>query len=64
MVFTLPTLPAGDEVSGEAAGKAGGFSLHGGVAARAEERAELERLCRCIGRPAVSAQNCSPTEDS
>ncbi len=37
-VFTLQSLPAGDEGSGAAAGKVGGFSLHAGVAARADER--------------------------
>jgi hypothetical protein len=60
-VFTLQTLPAGDEPFGEAAGQAGGFSLHAGVAARAEERAKLERLCRYISRPAVSEQRLSLT---
>ncbi len=54
-VFTLQTLPAGDEPFGEGVGKVGGFSLHGGVAARADERGKLERLCRYISRPAVSA---------
>jgi len=38
-----------------------GFSLHGGVAARADERKKLERLCRCISRPAVSEQRLSLT---
>ena len=31
-----------------------GFSLHAGVAAKADERNKLERLCRYISRPAVS----------
>jgi ribosomal protein S27E len=39
-VFTLQTLPASDEPPGAAAGKIGGFSLHAGVAARADERGQ------------------------
>ena len=54
-VFTLQSLPAGDEGSGAAAGKVGGFGVDAGVAARADERSKLERLCRYISRPAVSA---------
>ena len=38
-----------------------GFSLHPGVAARAEERKKLERVCRCISRPAVSEKRLSLT---
>ena len=45
-----------DEPSGAVAGKVGGFSLHAGVAARADQRAKLERLYRYISRPAVSEQ--------
>jgi hypothetical protein len=61
-VFTLQSLPAGDEGSGAAAGKVvGGFSLHAGVAARADERDKLERLCRYISRPAVSQARLSLT---
>ena len=39
-VFTLQTLPASDpeEPFGDAVGKVAGFSLHAGVAARADER--------------------------
>ena len=33
-----------------------GFSLHAGVATRANERTRLERLCRYITRPAVSTK--------
>ncbi len=49
-VFTLQTLPAYDleEPFGGAAGQVTGFSLHAGVAARANEREKLERLCRYI----------------
>ncbi len=60
-VFTLQTLPASDELFDDGAGKMGGFSLHAGVAARADERKKLERLCRYISRPAVSEQRLSLT---
>jgi hypothetical protein len=60
-VFTLQTLPATDEPFGEQAGKVAGFSLHAGVAARANERKKLERLCRYISRPAVSEKCLSLT---
>ena len=42
-------------------GKAAGFSLHAGVAAKADERKKLERLCRYIARPAVSETRLSLT---
>jgi hypothetical protein len=45
-VFTLQSLPASDEGSAAAPGRVGGFSLHAGVVARADERKKLERLCR------------------
>lgn len=54
-VFTLQTLPASGEPFDDEAGKVAGFSLHAGVAARADERKKLERMCRYISRPAVSA---------
>ena len=38
-----------------------GFSLHGGVATQAHERDKLERVCRYITRPAVSARRLSLT---
>ena len=60
-VFTLQSLPAGDEGFSEAPGKVGGFNLHAGVAARADERSKLERLCRYISRPAVSQARLSLT---
>ena len=43
------------------AGKGAGFSLHAGVAAKANERDRLERLCRYISRPAVSEKRLSLT---
>jgi hypothetical protein len=60
-VFTLQTLPASDEPVDGGAGKVAGFSLHAGVAARADERKKLERLCRYISRPAVSEKRLSLT---
>ena len=39
-----------------------GFSLHAGVAAKANERAKLERLCRYVSRPAISEKRLSLTE--
>ena len=45
-MFTLQTLPASDpeEPYGDAVGKVVGFSLHAGVAARADERKQLDHL--------------------
>lgn len=62
-VFTLQTLPACDpeEQFGDTVGKVSGFSLHAGVAAKAHERAKLERLCRYISRPAISEKRLSLT---
>lgn len=62
-VFTLQTLPACDpeDQFGDTLGKVAGFSLHAGVAARADERKKLERLCRYISRPAVSGKRLSLT---
>jgi hypothetical protein len=60
-VFTLQTLPASDELFDDGAGKMARFSLHAGVAARADERKKLERVCRYISRPAVSEQRLSLT---
>jgi hypothetical protein len=60
-VFTLQTLPACDAPFDEQVGMVAGFNLHAGVAARADERKKLERLCRYIGRPAVSEKRLSLT---
>jgi hypothetical protein len=45
---TLQTLPAIEEPFTTRTGEVAGFSLHAGVAARANERSKLERLCRYI----------------
>lgn len=61
-VFTLQTLPACDtDEFTDTAGKVSGFSPHAGVAARADERKKLERLCRYICRPAVAEKRLSLT---
>jgi hypothetical protein len=62
-VFTLQTLPAchPEEAFAATVGKVAGFSLHAGVAARADERKKLERLCRYISRPAVSEKRLTLT---
>lgn len=60
-VFTLQTLSACDEPFNDPVGKVAGFSLHAGVAARADERKKLERLCRYISRPAVAEKRLSLT---
>lgn len=54
-VFTLKTLAARDEVEecSQTLAKAGGFSLHAGVSAKAHQRDKIERLCRYIARPGV-----------
>jgi len=60
--FMLQTLsPRLEDRSGQSAAQSGGFSLHAGVAAEADERAKLERLCRYISRPAVSTERLSLT---
>jgi hypothetical protein len=53
------TLPDCNEPCVDHVGKVAGFSLHAGVAARKDERKKLERLCRYIGRPAVSEKRLS-----
>jgi hypothetical protein len=60
-VMTLQTLPAEQADQASGAGNAGGFSLHGGVAVRANQRAKRERLCRYISRQGLSEQRLSLT---
>jgi len=75
MLTVTFTLPACDEPFDNPVGKVAGFSLaqttlsprpgshlvHAGVAAKADERKKLERLCRYIARPAVSEKWLSIT---
>ena len=44
-------------------GEVAGFSLHAGVATKANDRVKLERLCRYITRPAVSTKRLSLTRN-
>ena len=64
-VFTLQTLPdvGSDNPFSNSIGKTAGFSLHAGVATKANERVKLERLCRYITRPAISAKRLSLTRN-
>jgi len=64
-VFTLQTLPdlETDSPYSCSTGEVAGFSLHAGVATKANERAKLERLCRYITRPAVSTKRLSLTRN-
>jgi len=58
-VITLQALPGCEEPFDHGVGKLAGFSLHAGVAARADERHKLERLCRYISRPAIAEKRLS-----
>jgi len=60
-VFTLQTLPGCEAPFEGGAGQVAGFSLHAGVAAQADQRHKLERLCRYISRPAIAEQRLSLT---
>ena len=60
-VFNLQTLPAYDEPFDDPVGKVAGFSLLAGVAAKAQEYKNQERLCRYISRPTVSEKRLSLT---
>jgi len=64
-VFTLQTLPdiGSDNLGTSTVGEVSGFSLHSGVAVKANERAKLERLCRYITRPPVSTKRLSMTRN-
>jgi hypothetical protein len=64
-VFTLQTLPdlESDNPFSSSVGEVAGFSLHAGVATKANERAKLERLCRYITRPALSTKRLSLTRN-
>ena len=70
-VLTLQTLPdcESDNPFSNSVGEVAGFSLHAGVATKANDRVtkapsgELERLCRYITRPAVSTKRLSLTRN-
>ena len=62
-VFCLQTIPPQPEPAPDntRVARLNGFSLHAGVAARADQRDKIERLCRYIARPAISEQRLSLT---
>ena len=60
-VFVLRTLPAKDENNYGQLAQIAGFSLHAGVFADSHQTDKLERLCRCIARPAISEQRLRMT---
>jgi hypothetical protein len=64
-VFTLQTLlpKEADDDRFSPVAKAGGFSLHAGVAVQLQERKKLEHLCSYVARPAVSEQRLAMTRD-
>jgi hypothetical protein len=60
--FMLQSLsPRGEPPGSDRVAQAAGFSLHAGVAAAADQRGTLERLCRYITRPAVAIERLSLT---
>jgi len=59
-LWGAPDVNAYFRLSGSA-GQASGFSLHAGVAAKANQGDKLERLCRYITRPAISEKRLSLT---
>lgn len=63
-VFTLQTLPGCEEPFDHRVGTLAGFSLHAGLAARADQSRKLERLCRYISRPAIAEQRQSLTPNA
>jgi hypothetical protein len=64
LILTLQTLPdESDSLSSSSVAETAGFSLHAGVATKANERAKLERLCRYITRPAISMKRLSLTRN-
>ena len=63
-VFTLQTLlPRDEDDRFSQVAKAGGFSLHAGVATQVHQRKKLERICRYVARPAVSEKRLALTKD-
>jgi hypothetical protein len=55
------TLPACEEPFDDGVGKVARYSLHAGMAARADQRQKLGRLCRYISWPAISEKRLSLT---
>jgi hypothetical protein len=59
--FRASLPPRGEPSGSDRVAQASGFSLHAGVAAGADQRGTLERLCRYIARPAVAIERLSLT---
>ena len=59
--LTLQTVPVRTEQrkADDLVTKQAGFSLHAGIACRANQRKKLERLCRYITRPAIAERRLS-----
>jgi len=58
--MVLKSVPDGDHNSKRGlVAKNSGFSLHAGVAIKADDREGLERVCRYIARPAISEERLS-----
>lgn len=61
--IVLKTVDDGDHNSSSGlVAKNSGFSLHAGVATKADERDKLERICRYIARPAVAESRLSVSD--
>ena len=61
--MVLKTITDGDHNSSQdLVAKHSGFSLHAGVAVKADDRKRLERICRYIARPAVAEERLSTNE--
>ena len=59
--LTLQTVPVRTEQrkGDDLVTKQAGFSLHAGIACKANQRKKLERLCRYITRPAIAERRLS-----
>jgi hypothetical protein len=61
--LTLRTVPAQPEPFASASiAKQPGFSLHAATRCEANQRDKLEKLCRCITRPAIANERLSTNE--
>jgi len=57
--LTLQTVPRREDKPKPFLTKYSGFSLHAGVACKANERKKLEKICRYISRPSLSEERLS-----
>lgn len=63
-VFALQTQPPSEEPFDDGVGKVAGFSLHAGVAARADQRQNLEWLYQYFRRPAIAERRLELTSNT